>query len=109
MQAGKQPINSLPLSSRYYAAGTATLETQDGRTIAYLKRRFIPPPDSLELIQEYTVREGDRLDNLAATFIGDPEQFWQIADANGAMQPETLTEQTGSQLRITQPAGIRTF
>src|SRR5215213_6967500 len=108
MQAGKQPINNLPITSRYYPVGTATLETTDGKTIAYLKRRFIPPASSLELIQEHIVKEGDRLDNLAAAYIGDPEQFWQIADANSAMQPEMLTEETGASLRITQPAGIRT-
>jgi hypothetical protein len=109
MQAGQRPINNLPPTSRYYSVGTATLETTDGKTIAYLKRRFIPAAESLELIQEHTVKEGDRLDNLAAAYIGDPEQFWQIADANSAIQPETLTDETGASLRITQPAGIRTF
>ena len=39
---------------------------------------------------EYTVVAGDRLDNLAARHLGDPEQSWRICDANGAMRPEAL-------------------
>jgi hypothetical protein len=58
------------------------------------------------LLQEYTVVEGDRLDNVAAKFIGDPEQFWQICDANAAMRPDELTETIGRRLRITLPEGI---
>lgn len=85
--------------------GTATLEKSDGTSIIYLKRRIIPPAESLTLILEHQVKQGDRLDNLSAAYIGDPEQFWQIADANNAMKPEALTDNHGSWLRITQPAG----
>jgi hypothetical protein len=109
LQAGNQPINNFPVSSRYRSVGTSTLETDDGKNISYLLRRFIPPPDSLELIQAYFVKEGDRLDNLAASAIGDPEQFWQIADANVAIAPEELTENPGALVVIAQPAGIRTY
>jgi len=58
------------------------------------------------LLQEYTVVQGDRLDNLAARFIGDPERFWQICGANAATRPEELTEIVGRILRITLPEGI---
>lgn len=108
MQASGQPINSLPPSSRYYPVGTGVLPKDNGTNIVYLRRRFIPAPESFELMQIYFVKEGDRLDNLAAQFIGDPEQFWQIADANVIIAPEELTDNPGSLLRITQPAGIRT-
>jgi len=50
--------------------------------------------------------EGDRLDNLTFDYLGDPEQFWRIADANRAMRPDELTETIGRQLRITLPEGI---
>ena len=49
---------------------------------------------------------GDRLDNLAQRYIGDPEQFWRLCDANGAMRPDELTEVIGRRLRITLPAGL---
>lgn len=95
-----------PVTSRYYATPTATLETPDGKTIAFLKRRFVPPPERFALLQEYIVKAGDRLDNVTAEFLDDPEQFWRLADANNAMQPDELTETPGRTLRITLPEGI---
>ena len=93
-------------TSRYYGIDTETLTTADGRTIIYLKRRFLPSPDSFQLLQLHTVTQGERLDNIAAKFLGDPELFWRIADANGAMRPEDLVETVGTQLKITLPQGI---
>jgi hypothetical protein len=55
---------------------------------------------------EHVVTEDERLDNIAATYMDDPEAFWRIADANSAMQPEELTETVGRKLRITLPEGI---
>lgn len=98
--------NPFPVTSRYNGVGTATLTTADGRMIVFLERRFVPPPENFQLLQEYTVVEGDRLDSIATKYLGDPEQFWRICDANGAMRPDELTEQPGRQLRITLPDGI---
>ena len=98
-----------PPTSRYHSIGTATIQTADGRTIIYLRRRFVPPPERFALIQEHTVVDGDRLDNLAAKFLGDPEQFWRIADANIAIRPEELTETAGRAIAITLPEGIGGF
>ena len=96
-----------PPNSRYAGLDTGTLTTVAGNTIVYVRRRFVPPPEQFALLQEYAVVQGDRLDNLAAKFVGDPEQFWQICDANAAMRPEELTEIVGRILRITLPEGIR--
>ncbi len=52
------------------------------------------------------VAQGDRLDNIAAKYLGDPEQYWRICDANGAMRPDELIETIGRQLRITLPEGV---
>ena len=95
-----------PPNSRYAGLDTGTLTTVAGNTIVYVRRRFVPPPEQFALLQEYAVVQGDRLDNLAAKFVGDPEQFWQICDANAAMRPEELTEIVGRILRITLPEGI---
>ncbi|MFP5261557.1 MAG: LysM domain-containing protein [Blastocatellia bacterium] len=95
-----------PITSRYNSARTAQIETTDGRKIVYIRRRFIPPPERFELLLEHTVTEGERLDNIAAQYLGDPEQFWRICDANGAIRPEELTETIGRRLRITLPEGI---
>lgn len=93
-------------NSRYQSTETTKLVRLDGTEITYLKRRFVPPPERFTLLQEYVVSEGDRLDNIAARFLSDPEQFWRICDANRAMRPEALTGTIGRRLRITLPEGI---
>lgn len=95
-----------PPSSRYYGTPIATLSTPDGRTIAYLRRRFVPPPERFALLHEHRVIEGERIDHLAARYLNDPEQFWRICDANAAMRPEELTETPGRTVLITLPEGI---
>jgi nucleoid-associated protein YgaU len=106
LQAGDLKTSLFPPTSRYHRIDTATMETVDGKKIIYLRRRFVPSPERFELIQEHMVTEGDRLDNISAHYLGDPEQFWRIADANNTMRPEELTEEIGRKLRITQPEGI---
>ncbi|MEX8521103.1 MAG: LysM domain-containing protein [Leptothrix sp. (in: b-proteobacteria)] len=95
-----------PPSSRYSGVPIASLQSADGRTLPYLRRRFLPAPESLSLVQVHVVSQGDRLDNLAALYLGDAEQFWRLCDANCAMRPDALTEVTGRLLRITMPAGF---
>ncbi len=106
LQPGGINQTVFPPSSRYYGIETATLEKDDGTPAVYLRRRFCPQPDQLALLNEHEVVQGDRLDNLAATYIGDPEQFWRICDANGVMRPDELTETAGRRIRITLPQGI---
>ena len=93
-------------NSRYFGIETATLETEDGQMIIYLRRRFVPLPERLALLQEHEVAEGERLDNITAQYLGDPELFWRICDANAAMRPDELTETIGRRLRIALPEGI---
>lgn len=94
-----------PPTSRYAATEVAVYEDADGHRSAYLRRRFVPQPETFALLTEHEVTEGDRLDNITATYLGDPEQFWKVADANRAMRPDDLV-QVGRRLRITLPAGI---
>jgi hypothetical protein len=93
-------------TSRYFGIATETLTRADGTTIVYLQRRFLPPSDQFQLLQLHTVMQGERLDNIAAKFLGDPELFWRLADANNAMRPEELVQTVGRQLKITLPQGI---
>ena len=95
-----------PPNSRYHGVEVAAFETGDGRTIVYLRRRFVPQPERFDLLQEHLVVDGDRLDRIAASYLGDPEQFWRICDANAAMEPDELTAIAGERLRITLPEGI---
>lgn len=95
-----------PPTSRYYGVEMAMLPADDGHTIAYLRRRFVPPPERFDLLQEHIVADGERLDLITAQYLGDSEQFWRICDANNAIDPNELTEEAGRQLRITLPEGI---
>jgi hypothetical protein len=95
-----------PITSRYHGVETGALVTPDGRTIVYLRRRFIPPPERFELLHEHAVADGERVDTIAAAELGDPEQFWRICDANAVLHPAELTAEPGRALRITLPVGL---
>jgi hypothetical protein len=95
-----------PQTSRYYGSAIRRHVLPSGKTVSYLERRFVPHPDRFALLGEHTVVAGDRPDNLAATYLGDPEQFWRIADANYVMNPMELTATVSRRLRITLPEGI---
>ena len=106
LQAGGADAAEFSPNSRYHGIGTAKLTTLDGRTVVFIKRRFVPAPEEFALIQEHSVIQGDRLDNITAKYLGDPEQFWRLCDANGAIRPDELTETIGAKVRITLPQGI---
>lgn len=94
-----------PPTSRYYGIEITTIQIDDQREFVYLRRRFVPDPARFELLQEHLVTQGERLDIIASHYLGDPEQFWRICDANGVLRPEDLTEKPGKRLRITLPVG----
>jgi hypothetical protein len=90
-------------NSRYYNLETASLTTPEGEEITYIRRRFLPRGEDLPLLVEVTVTEGDRLDNITARTLGDPEAFWRVADANNTMNPDDLTADPGSTIRVPIP------
>jgi len=93
-------------TSRYYNIETVkiTVGGDEGpRVISYKRRRFVPSGETMTTLGEHTVSQGDRLDNLAARYVGDPEQFWRICDANDVLRPEELTEEIGWIIKIGLP------
>lgn len=94
------------ITSRYHGIPTATYQFPDGRTVVYVRRRFLPRPEEMATVAEHVVTPGQRLDHVASVHFGDPEQAWRIADANRAMDPDELTATPGRRLRITLPPGI---
>ena len=92
-------------TSRYYSLDTAIFTFPSGRTMAYVRRRFLPRGEEMPLLAEVRVTQGDRLDLITARTLGDPEQFWRVADANNAMNPFDLV-QPGRTLRIPIPQPV---
>lgn len=104
--AGVLPATAFAPTSRYFGVPTARLVTAEGRLVVFLRRRFPPPLERFVPLQEHIVKEGDRLDNIAARYLGDPEQFWRLCDANGVLSPDELTDTVGKRIRVTLPEGI---
>jgi hypothetical protein len=92
-------------SSRYAGIEIAKYVAADGEEIPYVRRRFIPPAGDGPAIAEHVVTQGERLDNITGKYLGDPEQFWRVCDANNAMQPEELTAEIGRRIRIALDSG----
>lgn len=90
-----------PVTSRYHKIKTKKMKTAVHHEIIYLKRRFLPPPVAgSAVLAEHVVSEGERLDNITARTLGDPEQFWRLCDANGVMHPNEMTAEIGRRLHI---------
>jgi hypothetical protein len=90
-------------TSRYYNIETAQLQVSEEKTVVYLRRRFLPLSSSFEIQAEHTVTQNERLDNITAQYLVDPELFWLLCDANDAMLPEELTDEIGRRLKIPLP------
>lgn len=101
--AGPKPF---PPNSRYNGVPMLTYTSATGRVSSYLTRRFIPQPERFSTMGTHRVVEGDRLDNLAARYLGDPEQYWKLCDGNGTLRPDELVEAIGRSLRIALPEGL---
>lgn len=86
--------------SRYENVPTTALTGPDGHPIPYVRMRFIP---AMPALPGYTVQQGDRPDLAAYNILGDPEQFWQLCDANTVQQPADLTATPGTRLLVPGP------
>lgn len=118
-----------PPTSRYYGIEVAIITVDGGSAppvaIPFLRRRFLPQVESFATLHEYRVSAGDRPDLVAARELGDPEGYWRLCDANGAMHPDDLLGtqwrpldatasaepvpsdvEIGRTVRVTLPAGV---
>jgi hypothetical protein len=108
LQMGVVPPVTFPTDSRYYGSKTCSYTAPNGQIITYLARRIVPQPGTpnYSTVATHTVKQGDRLDLIAAKYLGDPLIFWLICDANGAIRPNQLVETPGTVLNITMPQGV---
>ena len=81
--------------SRYQGLPVATVVVDDGtgglREVAYLLTRTPPDPAAIPVAAWHRAVPDDRLDLLAARYLGDPRAAWRICDANLALDPDELT------------------
>ncbi|GAA2431318.1 hypothetical protein [Streptomyces macrosporus] len=96
-----------PRTSRYHDAEIGVHRMPDGTEVRYAKRRLLPPlpadPDEDTVV--HTVSSGERPDQLAQRYFGDPSQWWRIADANPVLDPRELTAEPGRKIDIPLPGG----
>lgn len=90
-------------NSRYHSLEDATWQAPDRRVIKYKRRRFLPQGEKMPLLVEVMVAPGERLDAITANHLRDPFQFWQVCDANNAMNPFDLVAEAGRRLRVPLP------
>jgi len=97
-------------TSRYAGLETAVREAPgpDGepRPVRYVRRRFLPPADAGATLVEHRVAQAERLDHVAARYLGDPAQFWRVADANRELNPDALVGTPGRRVRLALPHGV---
>ena len=110
LAAGAVPSVSFAPTSRYATVGVATYVRTpepgaEPEPVAFLRRRLVPPPERFALLYEHTCVERDRRDTLAAAHLADAELWWRLADANGVLDPATMTLPVGRRLRVTMPEG----
>ncbi len=75
--------------SRYAKAETYVVTGAGGREVPVV----VPPPAPAQLqLGIHLLRQGERLDLLAAKYLNDPGGYWRIAEQNDVMLPEALTE-----------------
>jgi predicted NBD/HSP70 family sugar kinase len=94
-------------TSRYSKLEQIMITTVDpdgaARTVTCVRRRFLPGTAGQTTLVEHLVVDGERLDNLAARYLGDPTQFWRVCDANEVFRPDELTETPGRTIDIALP------
>lgn len=93
--------------SRYDGVEIATTTVPDGaggeRAVRYLRRRRAPAAPTVPPLAHHRVGDDDRLDLIAARYLGDPLAAWRIADANTALDPQELTATPGDVVVVPTP------
>lgn len=81
---------------RYDGLPTAAASIADGvggrRDVAYLLPRPPRDPGSVVPAAWHRVAADDRVDLLADRYLGDPQAWWRICDANSALDPDALVD-----------------
>jgi hypothetical protein len=96
-------VTMFDLTSRYANLPVLTLEREGQDPMPFVARRFLPAGSSLQTLAEEIVQSDDRADLITTRTLGDPLQFWRLADANDVLDPGELTDESGQRIRIPIP------
>lgn len=92
-------------ASRYRGSQLRLHIDADGRETVYVERRLLPPLERMAVVGWHAVREGERLDQIAARYFDDARLWWRLADANRARVP-ALACWPGRRLALALPPGV---
>lgn len=95
-----------PANSRYQGLVIRQRINADGRTETFVARRIIPATARYRVLDRHRADGDERIENLAADYLGDPELFWRICDANGDADPGLAAQPTGRLIVIPLPLEI---
>lgn len=84
--------------SRYAAVAVYTVVDRRGRAVTVVAVGPVPQQTTLGV---HHLIEGQRLDHLAHLYLRNATAFWRIAEENGVMLAESLSE--ASAIRIPRP------
>jgi hypothetical protein len=98
--------SDFPPNSRYHNMPLRKRTAPDGTEETFVGRRIIPAMERYRALDRYRTEQDSRIDNVAATAFGDPEQYWRICDANGDAEPALATKPEGRLLVIPLPLEI---
>ena len=77
--------------SRYVKPPLESYSVIDRRGREVTALPMVEPPVEAK-VGLYLRKQGQRLDHLAASFLADPHGYWRIAELNGAVLPDSLSE-----------------
>jgi hypothetical protein len=75
--------------SRYLGVTTYVVRDRRGREVEVVA---VPDAPAQALAGVHLLRQGERLDHLAARYLGEATLWWRIAERNGVMVPAALAE-----------------
>jgi len=75
--------------SRYVRLTLYATVDHRGRTVAVVP---VPPAPNDVALGIHLLRQGERVDHLAARYLKNPAGFWRMAEINAVMLAEALSE-----------------
>ena len=110
ISAGAIPVSPFGPASRYADVALGRYEfpgddAGDKISVTYVLRRFIPQARDIPIAARHRVVAGERVDILAANYLGEAQLNWRVADANLATDMLDLTATPGTRIAIPMPPG----